>query len=300
MGDFEQIGIDDSESSLVQLLVKLNIVSQAQVTEALEYQCRLPQSQRMQLEDILVEMEYLTPTALKQAHELLGHDPAPPTPRTGAESRHASQLFGALFSEPSYEDAGEPEISEKPAYQAETQPQNQPEQLNNAEWDQFLNQTAKPEQTRSQPSSQALPEPTPESAPVHTPEPKAVQAPAPEPAPAPAQAPAAPGGFQVAGAFAQRSQARPGNWNVSAAGPAPIPVPAPIAATKSLIGIAKPQLGEILLKNHDIEEWQLTHALCMQRDAPQTTPKLGTLLVKLGYVQPQAVERALSLQVKKL
>lgn len=293
MGDFEQIGIDDSESSLVQLLVKLNIVSQAQVTEALEYQCRLPQSQRMQLEDILVEMEYLTPTALRQAHELLGHDPAPPTPRTGAESRHASQLFGALFSEPSYEDAGEPEISERPVYQTEAQPQTQPEQLINAEWDQFLNQTSKPEQpsvqNRAQVLPEPIPEPTPEPAPVHSPEPAPVQT----------AAPAAPGGFHVAGAFAQRSQARPGSWNVSAASPAPIPVPAPVTTAKSLIGIAKPQLGEILLKNHDIEEWQLTHALCMQRDAPQTTPKLGTLLVKLGYVQPQAVERALSLQVKK-
>lgn len=58
-----------------------------------------------------------------------------------------------------------------------------------------------------------------------------------------------------------------------------------------------PQIGEILLKNHDLEEWQLMHALCIQKEAPQGTARLGTLLVKLGYVNRQAVERALSLQL---
>lgn len=64
-------------------------------------------------------------------------------------------------------------------------------------------------------------------------------------------------------------------------------------------GLPRPQLGEILIQNHDLEEWQLTHALCIQRAAPQTTPKLGTLLVRLGYVEPQAVERALGSQTDK-
>lgn len=58
-----------------------------------------------------------------------------------------------------------------------------------------------------------------------------------------------------------------------------------------------PQIGEILLKNHDLEEWQLMHALCIQKETPAATPRLGTLLIKLGYANRQTIERALSIQL---
>ncbi|PKL74320.1 MAG: hypothetical protein CVV27_21105, partial [Candidatus Melainabacteria bacterium HGW-Melainabacteria-1] len=54
----------------------------------------------------------------------------------------------------------------------------------------------------------------------------------------------------------------------------------------------------ILLKNQEIEEWQLMHALCIQKEVPQATPpRLGILLIKLGYVNRQTIERALSIQL---
>lgn len=60
----------------------------------------------------------------------------------------------------------------------------------------------------------------------------------------------------------------------------------------------KPRLGEILLENNDLEEWQLVHALCVQKAAP-VKPRLGTLLVQLGYSEHQAVKRALTIQIKQ-
>ncbi len=57
------------------------------------------------------------------------------------------------------------------------------------------------------------------------------------------------------------------------------------------------QLGQILINQQELEEWQLMHALCIQKESPQSTPRLGTLLVRLGYANRQAVERALSLQL---
>lgn len=57
------------------------------------------------------------------------------------------------------------------------------------------------------------------------------------------------------------------------------------------------QLGQILISQQELEEWQLMHALCIQKESPQSTPRLGTLLVRLGYANRQAVERALSLQL---
>ncbi len=316
MGEFNDNEIDSSERALIQLLIKLNIVSQAQVTEALEYQSRLPSTHYLKLEEILVDMEFLTETALHQAHSLLGIDDTPQQ-RTSEESRHASQLFSELFSQPHYEDSGDPNL---PVQNTPIPPLSI-----NPEWDIFLAQAAIPEPEPPVapvvPPAPLTPPPVQSAAPLQAaPQqfeppfaaPPAYQAapqvspPAPPPViptPAPAPPAAMPAGPQAAGAFAQRSQMRPGSWSMN---PPAVPqaAPQPSADPRSLpsassLGLIKPQLGEILLKNKEIEEWQLTHALCMQRDAPDTTPKLGTLLVKLGYVKPQAVERALSMQFEK-
>lgn len=316
MGEFNNNEIDSSERALIQLLIKLNIVSQAQVTEALEYQSRLPSTHFLKLEQILVDMEFLTETALHQAHSLLGIDDTPHQ-RTGEESRHASQLFSELFSQPHYEDSGDPNL---PVQNTPIPPLSI-----NPEWDIFLAQAAIPEPEppvapvvppaplTPPPVQSAAPPPAAIQAPVApSVAPPAYQAPqhlmppAPQAPPpvAPAPPAAMPAGPQAAGAFAQRSQMRPGSWSMNPPAVPQAPAQPPSADPRSLpsassLGLIKPQLGEILLKNKEIEEWQLTHALCMQRDAPDTTPKLGTLLVKLGYVKPQAVERALSMQFEK-
>lgn len=55
-------------------------------------------------------------------------------------------------------------------------------------------------------------------------------------------------------------------------------------------------LGQIMLENNLIHEWQLVHALCSQKEQEVKTP-LGTLLVQLGYAGKEQVAKALSIQV---
>ncbi|PKL76252.1 MAG: hypothetical protein CVV27_11175 [Candidatus Melainabacteria bacterium HGW-Melainabacteria-1] len=246
--------IDADERDLISLLTRLNVVSQAQVTEALEYQCRLPRSQYLKLDAILIEMEYLSAEQLAQARQLMDFEQLP--------SQHELQH-------------------------------------------RLQNQTVQTEPVAAPLAADVPAEPVATTAPA---------APSPPQMPGikPPQLPAAnPAGVRVTGAWANRSPHRSANnWSLPVAQAErpiperpPLPRPADIASIALPIAIgndATPQkgkLGEILLKNHDLEEWQLTHALCIQRAAPQSTPKLGTLLVRLGYVQAQAVERALSLQL---
>lgn len=57
--------------------------------------------------------------------------------------------------------------------------------------------------------------------------------------------------------------------------------------------VLRARLGELLLEREQIAEWQLMHALCMQRDDPNA-PQLGTLLVQLGYVSKEVVAHAIN------
>lgn len=53
-------------------------------------------------------------------------------------------------------------------------------------------------------------------------------------------------------------------------------------------------IGQILIKEKVIQEWQLAHALCLQYE-PRTKPKnIGTVLVELGYASHEAIEAALN------
>lgn len=299
MGDIYD-EIDATERSLIDLLIRLNLVTQAQVTEALEFQCRLPRSQYQTLEAILVEMEHISPDTLKQARELSGHEllherqdrrsqleqALPHEPQEPEDTRFVSAeaLAAALAGGPPQKQDISHLISELPAAKPE--------------WETlFLDQEA-PQVAKIQAPEPVSLEPEPAFF-ASDPEP-APLAPTPSPTPEPLPLAAPPSsGLRAAGAFAQRNLPRAAaGWANPQTRPqlptAPKPAPPPVAD-----GGPRPQLGEILLKNHDLEEWQLTHALCIQRAAPQSTPKLGTLLVRLGYVQPQAVERALSLQVSR-
>ncbi|MEZ0374988.1 MAG: hypothetical protein ACAI44_38230 [Candidatus Sericytochromatia bacterium] len=295
---------------MINLLVKLNIVGQSQVTEALEYQCRLPRPQK--LEEILVDMEYLTKAALEQAKILMGHDEptvlpsrrdqlqgrlddkSEAAPDRRARSASGPLNLGSLFADP------EPESHEAPSpLQASLLQDLQTPPLETG----FQLLDSPPEED----AFDALDAPLHQKAFRETPAPLPEDPPVLKARPIP-EMPIQPvaTGFQATGAFAQRNMPRnASSWSVStpAAKPLAPSAPKPAAISPSLStapgstdALPRPQLGEILIKNCDLEEWQLTHALCIQRAAPMTTPKLGTLLVKLGYVQPQAVEKALGMQ----
>ena len=60
-----------------------------------------------------------------------------------------------------------------------------------------------------------------------------------------------------------------------------------------------PRLGEMLIQAHVLEEWQLRHALKLQQDPHYQRKGLGTLLVELGYISREFVAQALALQQKK-
>lgn len=144
-------------------------------------------------------------------------------------------------------------------------------------------------------------------------------------APAPAQVPAPPAPVPVAqqdGWTVQSAWGVPKQPFVSPPTPEPefrkpVPPPAPPAATHQLRqqeleqmitkvmgpdaqGSQQPDkpLGEILLEEKELEEWQLTHALCMQESDIYSKQKIGAILIKMGYVTQEEIERALKTQIK--
>ena len=52
-------------------------------------------------------------------------------------------------------------------------------------------------------------------------------------------------------------------------------------------------LGEVLVQNHVIQKWQLSHAMSVKEQAGQQDKKLGSLLVELGYAKRPDIEAAL-------
>lgn len=68
--------------SLEQILLTMELITREQLTDALEYQCRLPKSEHMSLADILVEMEYVSAEAIESIESYLF---APPPVDNAAE-----------------------------------------------------------------------------------------------------------------------------------------------------------------------------------------------------------------------
>ncbi len=64
---------------LEQILLKMELITREQLTEALEYQCRLPKSQHMPLADILIDMEYVSAEAIEGIERYLA-SPEPEVP----------------------------------------------------------------------------------------------------------------------------------------------------------------------------------------------------------------------------
>jgi hypothetical protein len=57
--------------SLEQILLTMELITREQLTDALEYQCRLPKSEQMSLADILVDMEYVSMEAIESIENYL-------------------------------------------------------------------------------------------------------------------------------------------------------------------------------------------------------------------------------------
>ena len=68
---------------LEDILLKMELITREQLTEALEFQCRLPTSQYMSLADILVDMEYVSLEAIEGIENYL----ASPNPEKPASDR---------------------------------------------------------------------------------------------------------------------------------------------------------------------------------------------------------------------
>jgi hypothetical protein len=69
----------------------------------------------------------------------------------------------------------------------------------------------------------------------------------------------------------------------------------PLIAAK----LPAPKLGELLIKAGVIQEWQLLHALTLQKENTDKKTGLGTILVRLGYAPKEAVAKVLDLQPKE-
>lgn len=57
--------------SLEQILLTMELITREQLTNALEYQCRLPKSEYMSLANILVEMEYVSIESIESIESYL-------------------------------------------------------------------------------------------------------------------------------------------------------------------------------------------------------------------------------------
>ncbi|MEZ0374989.1 MAG: hypothetical protein ACAI44_38235 [Candidatus Sericytochromatia bacterium] len=306
----------ESEQELCQLLIQLDLLTREQVNEAFLYQCRLPNSEAMSIEDIMVEMELISPNMLEQVKSMF---------------HQATQLYGRTNSRPL----------------ALTAPQQAPAMLKRGNDDRSVLQPmrkplrtqevsiCKTSELRLSPELQAVIKGVVPAANASTCQFSQQAQPSPECKPAEpdlmafdaldAVRPLDPHKTLIILPYNQNDEASetdsgPGSATLEAA-PEPVTALEPVAVfpqstvpkTQPLSEInpplslpdmtakpsqnSLPQLGEILLNNHELEEWQLMHALCIQKEAPQVMPRIGTLLIKLGYVNRQTIERALSIQL---
>lgn len=75
-------------------------------------------------------------------------------------------------------------------------------------------------------------------------------------------------------------------------------VPAVSGELEAMLTMNPPKkLGQIMLEENLLEEWQLTHALLAQKEPMNQGKRLGSLLLELGYVGQDKLSRALSIQL---
>lgn len=239
----------DNDRELLQLLLQLQLLTRDQITEALAYQCRLPQPEPIR--SILIDMELLSESTLRQAEASFSS----PVDLRDSFQRSLDQILAQA-------DAMQQAAIPAPRV---------------------------PEPPVTRPLGQSGSEPVLHTAAHSVPEPLAVPRSDSPPQP---QHPSS-SGLQAAGAFARRRQPQTSVWGAVSPSQQPTANPGSDVISPS----QRVPLGQILLKQQALEEWQLMHALGVQQTtAPR--PRLGTLLVRLGYADKQTVARALSLQVQ--
>lgn len=250
----------------MQLLLQLQLVTRDKITEALAYQCRLPPSQFRSLRDILVDMELISESVMRQAEQSF---------YTPVDVRDSFQrAMDDILKQADTLQQSAPAVPEPPRTRPVGARAGDP--------------PAVPEPPRTRPLAQP-----PAVPPAQQASPPSVQQSEATPAPNTPQTIVPPGsGMQAAGAFARRSPAsQAGGWGAAQATPPAQPVMPPGPP------VSVPPLGQILMQQKVLEEWQLMHALSLQQST-LPRPRLGTLLVRLGYADQPTVARALSLQVK--
>ena len=203
---------------ITQYLIEHDYITRADLTTALEYQTRLSNSSQTNIEDILVDMEYITEETLGKAQ------------RASSGNLNTTQDRQDPQSAAAYYAAGYATQSESPIQAAPTHPE------------------------------QSVPPAMP-SRPTQPQQPQAA---------APVEASVRPEFEQMLADLGLT------NSNDS----------------ESKEQASHPKLGEYLLENQIIADWQLMHAQCMLRDDPTVT-RLDHLMVNLGYVSQDVVSQAL-------
>ena len=87
----------ENTQSLEDILLKMELITREQLTEALEFQCRLPQSQSMPLADILIDMEYVSLEAIEGIEDYLSRPAQPASAEAVRQSVNTMQADAPRF-----------------------------------------------------------------------------------------------------------------------------------------------------------------------------------------------------------
>lgn len=215
------------------LLIKQGKLTHEQLTEVLEYQCRLPSSQMMSLEEILISFEYATEADIQALKPAL----TPPITYTSVENAFSAPAVSgeleAVLNLNSTKKLGQIMLEERlleewqltHALLAQKEPNNRGKRLGSL--------------------------------------------------------------LLELGYVAQDKLSRALSIQLSGAAVPLFESPPP-----------SPKLGELLLNAGVIQEWQLLHALTLQKENTDKKTGLGTLLVRLGYAQQEIVAKTLGQQAQ--
>lgn len=296
----------DAQHSAAQKLVNRGVLSQNQLTKALEYQCRLPPGQFMPLLQILQEFEYVTPDQLRVT---LGDDylkQQDPIGRILVEQGivSAQQLEQAMQVLNSFSRSHVTDILIDLGLVTRSDIERAIS-LHQIEISQQINQpkgSLKPrdiqqsedfdfEPTTASPAAESLSEPvaaqsTASQAAVHLPLGRQLIA----------RGHLTEDELRDAIEYQQRLPKvmyRPiGEILVLLGYIDEVQLKEALAAQPATQG--RSRIGEILIQEGLIEEWQLAHALSLQFSPAHAQKKLGQLLVELGYAQRDEIEGVLA------
>ncbi|MEZ0369913.1 MAG: hypothetical protein ACAI44_12575 [Candidatus Sericytochromatia bacterium] len=302
----------ESEQELCQLLIQLDLLTREQVNEAFLYQCRLPNSEAMSIEDIMVEMELISPNMLEQvksmfhqatqiygrtnsrALALTAPQQAPAMLKKGNDERMVLQPMKKPLRNQEVSICKTSELRLSPELQAVIKGIVPAAEAGHSQSSQPAQQESKPAEfdLMAFDALDTLRPMDPHKTLIILP-----------------GSPAEAGSETDSGAESDDAAREPETTlePIAVFPQSQVPKTQPLSQINPPLTLpdlsakppqnSLPQLGEILLNNHELEEWQLMHALCIQKEAPQVTPRIGTLLIKLGYVNRQTIERALSIQL---